>query len=386
MGRFSIRIVVLLVALGLGALTWLAAEVVLIRTGRSHRFRGRHRRRDPLVDWLGHQRKQPAAGPPGRRRRHHLLPPLAAVAMASLAVAVGSVLNVDGADARDSLSAPPIFTGTIGTIVPPRTGTGLQSTTSTSSVVGGLGSGVVVRGVYGRDSSARGVDGFVGVGFDTVLVGADRAALDDLQAAGLKAVVWLGEYHRTAHCDFEFSDVQVTEMVSGVAGHPAVAAYYLADEPSIARTEACPSAPEDLKRRSDLVHSLDASATTFVTLTTWDGVEAFPFSYWVGTVDVFGLVVFPCFQGSCDFSLIDQAVAEASRVGLGEYWAVIQDFSDSWYDLPTPDQVAEQFRRWSTSPMTGYLVFAARGFGCCQPSDFETNPAKRTVLETWNRS
>jgi len=97
-------------------------------------------------------------------------------------------------------------------------------------------------------------------------------------------------------------------------------------------------------------------------------------------------VVYPCRQGSCDFSLIDRAILEAAGDGLGEYWAVIQDFADSWYDLPDPDELDEQFARWESSEMTGYLVFAARGFACCQPSDFESNDSKRATLESWNRS
>jgi hypothetical protein len=225
-----------------------------------------------------------------------------------------------------------------------------------------------------------------GAAFNTVLAGADRATLDALQAKGLQVVVWLGEYGRTKTCDFEFTDAEITAMVSGISGHPAIAAYYLADEPTYARVQGCPQAPNQLRARSDLVHSLDPANPTMVTLTTWDGAEAFPYGYWVGTADIFGLVVYPCYQGACDFTLIDRAVAAASSAGLGEYWAVIQDFADGWYDLPTAGEVDEQFKRWSTSAMTGYLVFAAGSFPCCQSSDFETDASKHAVLKGWNGS
>ena len=254
------------------------------------------------------------------------------------------------------------------------------------SRVPSLSSAVVVRGIYGHDASASGWDAIGATGFNVVTVGAYRDALDTVLEAGLQGVVWLGEYHRTSSCDFEFSDEKVRRLVSEVAGHPAIAAYFLADEPSYARVQGCPSAPDDLKRRSDLVHSLDPGIPTVVTLTTWDGVESFAYEPWVGTADIFGLVVYPCFQGSCDFSLIDEAISEAAADGLGEYWAIVQDFADSWYDLPDPDELDEQFSRWSRSEMTGYLVFAARGFACCQPSDFESNDEKATTLESWNRS
>jgi hypothetical protein len=175
-------------------------------------------------------------------------------------------------------------------------------------------------------------------------------------------------------------------MVGSIAGHPAIAAYILSDEPTYARVDGCSSAASDHRARSDLVHSLDPGHPTMVTLTTWDGVESYPYRYWAGTADIFGLVVYPCYQGSCKFEMIDNAISQAAAAGLGAIWPIVQDFSDSWYDFPSADQVNEQFARWSGSGMTGYLVFAGRGFSCCQPSDFESNSAKWSVLEKWNRS
>lgn len=289
-----------------------------------------------------------------------------------------------------STSTVPSSSTTTSTAPSPTTSTTSSTTTTTTVGVpnpgGSLRSSVTVRGAYGRDGSASGVDGLKGIGFNTVLSGPSRSTLDDFAARGLQVVVWLGEYDRTSACNFEYSDAQVTEMVSGIAGHPAIAAYLLADEPTYAFARDCKSAPDQLRQRSDLVNSLDPSKPTMVTLTTWDGVEAYPYDYWVDTADIFGLVVYPCYQGTCNFGMIDQAVSVAESVGLGEYWAIVQDFADSWYDLPTADQVNEQFARWSKSRMTGYLVFAADGFSCCQASDFESNPSKAAVLEAWNRS
>jgi len=249
-----------------------------------------------------------------------------------------------------------------------------------------LADSVTVRGVFGRDTSPDGFANIVAAGFDTVMVQPDVRALDELAGLGLRAVVWLGDYDTGTKCGFDLDDAAVRRAVNAVARHPAVVAYYLADEPSMARAEGCPDAPEDIRRRSELVNGLDPDTPTFVTLTTWDGVEEYPFGYWAGTADVFGLVVYPCFQGRCDLSMIDTAVAAADAAGLGDYWAIVQDFSTSWYDLPDPASVDAQMAAWAGSRMTGYAVFAAGGFSCCRGSDFETNDAKRAVLERWNRS
>ena len=272
------------------------------------------------------------------------------------------------------------------TAAPAPTTTSAPSTTVPSGSGGSLSGSVSVRGFYGDDSSATGWDAFKSVGFNAVTVSASRSALDALQAAGMKGVVWLGEYDRTSACNFEFTDDQIRSMVGAIAGHPAIAAYILSDEPTYARADGCSSAVSDHRTRSDLVHSLDPANPTMVTLTTWDGVESYPYRYWAGAADIFGLVVYPCYQGSCKFDMVDTAIAQAASAGLGEIWPIVQDFSDSWYDFPTADQVNEQFARWSRSGMTGYLVFAGQGFSCCRASDFESNGAKWSVFEYWNRS
>ncbi|MDQ4025366.1 MAG: hypothetical protein M3217_07740, partial [Actinomycetota bacterium] len=133
-----------------------------------------------------------------------------------------------------------------------------------------------VRGVYGRDSTATGVDLIAAAGFDSVTVGPWREELDALQAEGMKGVVWLWDYD-DARCSFEKDDRWVRRVVGGIAGHPAILAYQIADEPSFARVEpGCRDVPEHVRARSDLVHSLDPRAETYVVIPTWDGREAYP--------------------------------------------------------------------------------------------------------------
>lgn len=276
--------------------------------------------------------------------------------------------------------------------VPPRT----QSTTAdadtpaaadpAADTAADLAASVTIRGIFGRDTSPSGFANIAAAGFNTVMVDPDPRSLDQLTRYGLRGVVWLGDYDTTEKCQFERSDEAVKRAVTAVADHPAVVAYYLADEPSLARTEGCPNAPQAISERSALVKELDPDTPTFVTLTTWDGAEQYPFEYFAGTADIFGLVVYPCYEGTCDFTMIETAIGEADADGLGQYWAIVQDFATAWYDLPSAESVDVQMSAWSQSNMTGYAVYAAGGFSCCRGSDFETNSAKREALERWNRA
>lgn len=259
------------------------------------------------------------------------------------------------------------------------------ATSRSDAVADAFGPLVAVRGLYGRDGSPSGLDSVLDAGFDTVTVAPNREDLDDLADRGLRGLVWLGDYGRgQAPCSFELTDAEVSGLLSEIGGHPAIAAYYIADEPSIARASGCPEAVDAVRARSALVESLDPSHPTFVTLATWDGKESFPFEYWRGAADIFGLVVYPCFQGRCDFELIEAAIDEADADRLAEYWAIVQDFSDAWYDLPDAAALETQFRMWASSRMTGYMLFAGHGFPCCQGSDFEVDAAKLQVLRAWN--
>lgn len=59
----------------------------------------------------------------------------------------------------------------------------------------------------------------------------------------------------------------------------------------------------------------------------------------------------------CSFDKINQAVAQAARVGLTHYYAVVQAFADDYHRLPSASELQEQFAWWQQSRMEGYLVF-----------------------------
>ena len=141
--------------------------------------------------------------------------------------------------------------------------------------------------------------------------------------------------------------------VAEIAGHPGVAAYNIDDEP---KADVCPGAPAQMKARSELVKSIDPGAVTFLA-----DYKPEQLRLWAGTVDVIALVRYPCNVklDGCDYTNLDELVAEADRLGI-RYWGVIQAFADDYYKLPTPEELHQLFEHWRATRMEGYLVFAWR--------------------------
>lgn len=214
----------------------------------------------------------------------------------------------------------------------------------------------VVRGMYGRDSSANGVDKIRAAGFNTVTVQPDRSDLDALARAGMKGIVWLWGYDDDT-CTFNRSDDQIRAEVARIAGHPAILAYQIDDEPGDARTDGCPGVPRQIRQRSQLVKSLDPGALTYLVVSTYDGDEEYPYQYFAGTTDIMGLDVYPFNEEDAHPEMIDRAIREANKDGVPRYWAILQDFADDYYVVPTAAQLREQFTRWRRSRMEGYLVY-----------------------------
>jgi acid phosphatase len=228
----------------------------------------------------------------------------------------------------------------------------LRSLTSPSAA-----SGNYVRGVYGKDSSLTGFDAIAATGFDAVMTNPYKVSLDPLAAKGLKGVVWLGAWFNAPTCGFENDDAKIRALVSAITGHPAILAYYLGDEPLVS---ACPAAPTMFRQRSSLVHSLDPGSTTFTVIQQFENGVARDYAPWAGTVDVIGFDIYPCNKAgsACDLAAIDTAITAIAGAGITKYWAIVQDFQDCYYRLPTPEELRAQFDHWSHSNMSGYFVFS----------------------------
>lgn len=208
-----------------------------------------------------------------------------------------------------------------------------------------------VRGIYDRDLSPTGFDDEQALGFNLIDSGPYGDEIAGLARAGLKGFVWLDGYSNDS-CTFNRSDAWVRSHVAAIAGNPAVGAYFIDDEPDAAR---CPSAPAQMKARSDLVKSLDPGPPTFLVTYRVDQLRFF-----AKTVDIIGLDHYPCsIAHGCDYAKIDQQAAEADRLGI-RYWGVVQAYGDNWYKVPTRVELHQQFVHWRATNMEGYLVFAWR--------------------------
>src|SRR5205823_769382 len=67
-----------------------------------------------------------------------------------------------------------------------------------------------------------------------------------------------------------------------------------------------------------------------------------PYTPYVGTVDIIGVDRYPCsYVSGCVFSKIDDTLALLDQAGVPHYWAFIQAFADSYYRMPTADELHE---------------------------------------------
>jgi hypothetical protein len=206
--------------------------------------------------------------------------------------------------------SPPLAAGPSGKaradrLVP---GVGRDSSRSGLGKIGRLGFSAgaerLVRGVYGRDSSRSGLGKIDRLGFNAVTVQPTRRDLRALKRTGLKGVVWLFGYDDES-CRFEKSRGWVKRRILLIRGSSLVLAYQLADEPNYARVNGCPRVSTQIRKRSRFIHSLDPATPTFVTLSTWDGEQAFSYEHFERSANILGLVVYPCARKSVRCKLAD---------------------------------------------------------------------------------
>jgi hypothetical protein len=209
-----------------------------------------------------------------------------------------------------------------------------------------------VHGCYGTDSSPTGFDHMVAAGCNVIERPAFTGDLDQLPK-DVKAMVWLGNYDNSS-CSWQKSDDWIREHVGAIKGHPGIALYYLADVPHIWD---CPNLPQQMKARSDLIHSIDPGPPTFALMEP--RADENPYAPYVGTVDIIGADRYPCsYKDGCVMSLIDDTIALLDEAHVPHYWISLQACADSFHRFPTPDELREEFRRWQASRTEGILVFS----------------------------
>jgi hypothetical protein len=111
------------------------------------------------------------------------------------------------------------------------------------------------------------------------------------------------------------------------------------------------------------------------------GVSA-PYEYekYVGAADILGLVIYPCVwqKASCVWDKITNAIAEAKKDAVPNYWAVMQDFGNSFYRQPTASEMRKQLDLWKASDISGYFVYHWKQGG------IESKPGHMDALEAAN--
>jgi hypothetical protein len=239
-----------------------------------------------------------------------------------------------------------------------------------------------IRGVYGRDESPSGFDIQQRDGFNYIDTGPSPSLVRRVAANGLKAFVWLGGYDNGT-CRFNRGSGWVRAKLADLAETAGIGAYLVADGPNSA---ICPAAPSQIRKRSELIRSIDAEALTVVAVQPWNGVEEHPYADFAGVTDVIGIKVSPCSRSKgCDYLKIDAAISAADSLGM-PYWGIVQAYADSFYRFPSPAEIHEEFRHWRGSAMSGYLVLGWR-WPPHEPRHWLANhPALRAALRVENHS
>jgi hypothetical protein len=226
------------------------------------------------------------------------------------------------------------------------------------------------RGIYTTTGAdyARIAD----LGFRTVIVNPTKAQLDEIHAYGLNAMLYLGGYD-SGTCTFGWSDETVRTRVTGIKDDPASVMYYVADEPHTAN---CPAAVQQIRARAALVKLIDPTASTAIAENRASDVTAF-----ANATDVMILSTYPCSHvGGCVLSKIDDALSTARAANVKRPWGAPQSFGDSYYRVPTPDELQAIINRWKAGGAQGFFTYT---WNCC--GDPETLANHPELWDTWRR-
>jgi hypothetical protein len=161
--------------------------------------------------------------------------------------------------------------------------------------------------------------------------------------------------------------------VTAIKDHPASVMYYIADEP---HTASCPDAVQEIRARSQLVKSIDPTASTAIAENRLSDVTAF-----ANATDVMILSTYPCSHvNGCVLSKIDTTVSRARAASVKHLWAAPQSFGDDYYRVPTPEELQAIVDRWKADGVQGFFTYT---WNCC--GDPETLANHPELWDTWRR-
>jgi hypothetical protein len=202
--------------------------------------------------------------------------------------------------------------------------------------------------------------------YDFVQANPDLSVLDRVHAAGLKALIWLGNYRNekdtAPNCTWNTPDATLKKQIRKVKNHPATFGYFVADEPHVG---ACASSPKQIRARHNLIRSLDPN-TEHKTVITENQTE--DYAALANTTDVMGLVGYPCsIAKGCRQSVVQDRIDWANIAGVRHYWSMPQIDGDSYYRVPTPTELKQIYAWWRVpwSRQEGALTFLWDGCSSC---------------------
>jgi hypothetical protein len=230
------------------------------------------------------------------------------------------------------------------------------------------------RFTWTRSSSSQAeFDTVAGRGFTHAMVDPDPAQMARVAAAGMRIVLWGGNYSDS--CSWNWSDSTFDSKMSAASTslYAGLVDYvFIADEPHAAGSGQCPNSPADMAGRHARSKSWFPNAET---LLSENRKEDWP--HLVNIADIFLPIIYPCNQGQtagagCNLSKISSDVATLRALNPTQWWATIHSFgepSGEYYRMPTAAEEQAMYDRWHSlvdgdPKVTGWWNYTAGG-GCC---------------------
>jgi hypothetical protein len=202
------------------------------------------------------------------------------------------------------------------------------------------------------------------LGFSHAMVNPDPAQLARVAAAGLRAVIWGGNYDDA--CFWRWSNATFTQKVNEMKTSPYIGlvdVMFIADEPHSAASGSCANSPADMRSRHALSKSLLPNVQTMISENRSED-----FANLARTTDLFAAIKYPCSHAKgCVLSKIDQTVAAVNAAGITNWWAVVQSFREptgGYYRAPNATELRQLISRWEAGRPDGIASYAW-GDGCC---------------------
>src|SRR4051794_28814158 len=201
------------------------------------------------------------------------------------------------------------------------------------------------------------------LGFTHSMVDPNPAQLATLAQAGLRAVIWGGDYDNA--CFWRWNDATFTSKVNALKTSPylgIVDYVFIADEPHIG-SQCKATGTADIRSRNNLSKSLLPNVQTLVSENRTDDYDEL-----VGLTDGFLAIKYPCsYASGCVLSKIDESTAKVKASGFTNWWSVVQSFkepSGGYYRAPSAPELRAIMDKWEAASPNGVAAYAW-GDGCC---------------------